>query len=244
MAESKSSIDTSKSYHINWRSSDDIVIAEMKDLITALKSEEVNAVTILRGLDIGWYAAIHIFGRSGHDLCEPEVVSTWLSLLLTLASSKGITGGSMVSSFAKSCGGCMVYTILNAVGCFYSEENVKFAFDFFRHILSDMNGEILELDEIRQLSKLIVRTVPSRDDVVMRCVCLELHCYQRIYDMSDTTKNTLETLSNLVEGLGILCTSKSFVNEMQANRSSTIEILKQSIMNKTFSERFARDKWP
>ncbi|CAF1165344.1 unnamed protein product [Didymodactylos carnosus] len=244
MAEIQSSINTSK-YGLNrddWRLSDKHVITKMKGLIEALKSEEVDAATILPKLNIGWDAMVHMFGESGRDRCKPEVVSTWLSLLLTLASSKGATGEAIAYSFAKSCGGCMVYSILTTVGCFHSEQNVKLAFDFFRHILADVDGKILELDEVRRLSSLSVSNIPPRSGGTMgRAACIELHYYQY---MSGTQKETLETLSNLIEGLGVICTSKSFVNEMRSNPSSTIEILKQSIMSKTFSETFAHNKWP
>ncbi|CAF1519187.1 unnamed protein product [Adineta steineri] len=244
MAESQPPINISK-YELNWddwKLSDQHVITKMKGLIEALKSEEVDAVTILPKLKIGWSGAIHIFGESGRDLCKPEVVSIWLSLLLTLASSKGVTGASIASSFVKRCGGCMVYTILTTVGCFHSEQNVKLAFDFFRHILADIDGKILELDEVRQLSSFLVKNIPDQTKSVReRSVCLTLHCY---YCMSGTQKTTVEAMSNLIEGLGVLCTSKSFVADMRSNPSSTIEILKQSIMDRSFSERFARNKWP
>ncbi|CAF0801900.1 unnamed protein product [Adineta steineri] len=237
MAESQSPINISK-YELDWEDwklSDQHVITKMKGLIEALKSQEVDAVTILPKLEIGWDAAIHIFGENGRDLCKPEVVSIWLSLLLTLASSKGVTGASIASSFAKSCGGCMVYTILTAVGCFHSEQNVKLAFDFFCHILADVDGKILELDEVRQLSSFLVKNIPDQTkSVTGRSVCLTLHCY---YYMNGTQKTTVEAMSNLIEGLGVLCTSKSFVAEMRSNPSSTIEILKQSIMDKSFTER-------
>ncbi|CAF1463390.1 unnamed protein product [Adineta steineri] len=243
MAESQFSIDTSK-YELNWsdwKSCDEDVIAKLNGLIKALKSLEIDAVSILPKLQIGYQASIRIFGENGQDLCKPKVVSTWLSLLLTLASSKGVTGESVASSFAKGCGGCMVYTILMAVGCFPSEENMKLAFDFFRHILADVDGKIVELGEVRKLSSLLVESIPADDEgIKVRAICLALHCY---YNMSDTQEINLKTLLNPIEGLGALCTSKSFVEDMRSNPSSTIDILKQSMMNKSFSESFVRNQW-
>jgi hypothetical protein len=88
----------------------------------------------------------------GRHRCKAEVVSTWLSLLVPLVSSEGVTGNSIVSSFAKSCGGCMVYSILMAVGCFHSDKNIKLGLDFFRHALADPSEEILEMHEVSELS--------------------------------------------------------------------------------------------
>ncbi|CAF1098762.1 unnamed protein product [Didymodactylos carnosus] len=78
MAESQSSINTPK-HELNWddwNSSDKHVITKMKGLIETLKSQEVDAVTLLPELEIGFAASIHIFGQNGRDLCKPEVVST------------------------------------------------------------------------------------------------------------------------------------------------------------------------
>jgi hypothetical protein len=230
---------------IHWHSSDDKVIAQMNGLIRALQNKEVEATTLLSKLEIGFQASIHIFGMNGRHRCDDEVVTTWLSLLVTLAASEGVTGRSLASSCAKRCGGCMVYSILTAVGCFHSHENIQLAYDFFCHVLADPNGEILELQEVSKLSSLLVNTIPSREDgTFMRQVCLELHCYDHIRNISDTTKKTLEGISGLIEGLGAICTSKSFADEMKVNPTSTKQILKEAVMNKTFSRNFAEKKWP
>lgn len=242
MTELQASSNTAK-YELtsaDWRKSDQHVLTKMEALIEALKSGKVDADTILPELEIGWDAAIHIFGKTGDHRCQPEVVSTWLSLLVTLASSKEVTGKSIACSFAKGCGGCMVYTVLNAVGCFHSQQNVKLAFDFFRHVLADFDGKILELDELRKLSSTLVSVRTRGADVTKRSVCLAIHCSNY---MDERQRATSEALSNLVEGLGVLCTSESFVHDMKTNPASTIEILKQSIMNNQFSEEFARAKW-
>lgn len=236
---------TEGAYEINWCSSDDEVIEQMNKCIGAIKNKKVEARATLPEYDGGCQASIHIFGSDGNRRCKPEVVSTWLSLLVTFASSEDITGELLARLFPKSCGGCMAYSILMAVGCFHSDKNVQLAFDFFRHVLADPNGQILELDEVNNLSSLLARSIPARSDgTYMRNVCLELHCYERIWNMDDTTKRTIEKLRHLIEGLGVLCTSKSFLDRMKKKRTATLNILKDSILQNTFSYDFARKQWP
>jgi hypothetical protein len=187
---------------------------------------------------------IHIFGTSGNDRCTPKLVSTWLSLLVLLASSDEVTGQSIASSFTKGCGGCMVYTILMAVACYPSEVITQLAFDFFRHVLADPKGEMLELHEVTAISSLLNQHVPYRQDgTMMRTACLELSVIGDRVDSTTIKGQTIHALRDFIEGLGTLCTSKTFVIAMKENSISTIQIIKESIMNKTFSRKFVEKKW-
>ena len=95
------------------------------------------------------------------------------------------------------------------------------------------------------MSSLLFRnTRPRQDGTIVRDICLALNRFKNTNFMDSMEKKHLEILSNRIEGLGVLCTSNSFLNAMRSNPSSTIEILKQRIMNKSFSEEFARNKWP
>ena len=235
-SQSSTAVSNEKLYKIDWNLPDRQLIVQMNGLIEALKNKEDGVANSLLQYTGGCSPSIHIFGMDGNNRCHPEVVSTWLSLLVTLASLEDVTGESIASLFPKSCGGCMVYSIVMLVGCFHSKQNIQLAFDFFRHVLADPNGEILELDEVSQLSSLLAQNIPARSDgTYMRMVCLELHCYERIWDMNDGTKRILEKLRHLIEGLGVLCTSKSFLHAMKTNRTATLSTLKASIMNNTFS---------
>lgn len=187
---------------------------------------------------------IHMFGTSGNDRCTPKLVSTWLSLLVLLASSDEVTGQSIASSFTKGCGGCMVYTILMAVACYPSEVITQLAFDFFRHVLADPKGEMLELHEVTAISSLLNQHVPYRQDgTMMRTACLELSVIGDRVDSTTIKGQTIHALRDFIEGLGTLCTSKTFVIAMKENSISTIQIIKESIMNKTFSRKFVEKKW-
>jgi hypothetical protein len=247
MATFESSANTLK-YRLDrkdWHLSDDELIAKMKEIIQALKNQEIDAATILQKIELGdANASIHIFGRDGHHFCKPELISTWLSLLVLLASSENITGKSIANGFTKDCGGCMFYTILMVVACFRGEEIARLVFDFFRHVLVDSKGDILELNEINQIASLLNQHIPRRQDgTIMRSVCLEVS-HTAYYADPATSKGQISIqLRDLIEGLGALCTSRSFVSEMKANSTSTIEIIKESIKNKTFSREFVEKKW-
>ncbi|CAF1315096.1 unnamed protein product [Didymodactylos carnosus] len=218
----------------------------MKEIIQALKNQEIDAATILQKMELGdANASIHIFGRDGNYFCEPELISTWLSLLVLLASSENVTGQSIAHAFTKSCGGCMVYTILMVVACFRGKEIARLAFDFFRHILADPNGDILELNEIDQIASLLNQHIPRRQDgTMMRFVCLEVRHIAHYADPTTNKGQIAVKLRDLIESLGALCTSRSFASEMKANSTSTIEIIKESMKNKTFSRKFVEEKWP
>ena len=231
-------------YGINWGLSSHILIEQINGLIESLKNKEEGAAASLLEYEGGCAPSIYIFGMNGRSRCDPRVVTAWLSLLETLASLEDVTGESLANLFPKSCGGCMVYSILMVVGCFPSKENIQLAFDFFRHTLADPEGKILELREVDELSFLLAQSIPARQDgTYMRNVCLELHCYERVWNMEETKKKTIERLRHLIEGLGVLCTSKSFVQAMKTNRTATLATLKESIMNQTFSYDFAGKTW-
>ena len=233
-----------KQYEIDWELSPPRLIEQINGLIEALKNKEEGAAASLLEYQGGCAPSVYIFGMDGRSRCDPKVVTTWLSLLVTLASLEDVTGESLAELFPKSCGGCMVYSIIMVVGCFHSKENVRLAFDFFRHVLADPEGKILELREVDELSSLLARSIPARQDgTYMRNVCLELHCYERVWNMEETRKKTIESLRHLIEGLGVLCTSKSFIQEMKTNRTATLNTLKESIMNQTFSYDFAGKTW-
>lgn len=247
MATSESSTDASK-YRLDyndWKLSDDKVIAKMNEIILALKNGEIDATTILKGMELGdANASIHIFGRTGHRFCRPELISTWLSLLVLLASSENVTGKSIANTFTKGCGGCMVYTIFMVVACFRSGEITRLAFDFFRHVLADPRGEMLELDEITRIASLLNQYIPCRQDgTIMRSVCLEVNHTAYYADRTTSKGQITAVLRDLIEGVGALCTSRSFATEMKANSTSTIDIIKESIKNKTFSREFVEHKW-
>lgn len=243
MATSQSS-SNQKMYELNWQLPKKELIAQMNRLIEALKNKEDGVVESLLQYHGGCQPSIYIFGLDGTSRCDPQVVTAWLSLLVTLASMDEVTGESLANLFPKSCGGCMVYSILMIIGCFHSEENIRLGFDFFRHVLADPVGEILELREVNELSALLARNIPARQDgTYMRTVCLELHCYERVWNMNEIQKRTLERLRHLIEGLGVLCTSKSFINAMKTNRTATLNTLKQRIINQTFSYDTAGNGW-
>lgn len=234
-----------KVYEIDWKLPEDKLIEQIHGLIEALKNKEEGAAASLLNYHGGCSFAIYIFGMDGRSRCDPEVVTVWLSLVETLASLDDVTGESLANLFPKSCGGCMVYSILMAVGCFHSKENIQLAFDIFRHLLADPQGQILELREVDELSSLLARSIPARQDgTYMRNVCLELHCYERVWNMEETRKRTIEKLRHLIEGLGVLCTSKPFVQRMKTNPTATLDALKKSIMDQTFSYDTAGKQYP
>ena len=244
MADSKLVRDTEK-YRLHWHQSDKEVIAKIDEIIGALNKQEIDAATILNGMELGdANASIHIFGKSGYDFCSQKLISKWLTLLVLLASSNNVTGQSIARGFTKGCGGCMVYTILMVVACFPDPENARLAFDFFRHVLADPKGQILELDEILQLAKLLVKHIPCRrDGTYMRSVCLEIRCNANCIDKNTNEGQIFVGLRDLIEGLGTLCTSELFVKAMKENSASTIETVKESVMNKTFSRDFVYKTW-
>jgi hypothetical protein len=173
---------------------------------------------------------------NGHHRCDPEIVSTWLSLLVTLASSEEFTGELIAHLFPKDCGGCMVYSILMLVGCFSDSKNIQLAFDFFRHVLADPDGEILEMNEVDKLSELLSDFMtPQTYGPMSRAVCLEAHSYQYMQNTDSERKMMLENLSHTIEGLGVLCTSQKFLCEMKTNRAATVSAVKQSRMENKFS---------
>jgi hypothetical protein len=229
----------------DWNRSDDAVIKKMKKIIQALKNQETSTDTIIGQIEFGdGNATIHIFGDDGNHFCKPELISIWFSLLVLLASSENVTGESIARGFPKGCGGCMVYTILMVVACFRSEENTRLAFDFFRHVLADSNGEILELHEVNRIASLLDQHIRRRQDgTTNRFLCSGINSVASYADRTTSEGQIAVGLCDLVEGLGALCTSRLFVSEMKTNSTSTIEILKKSIKNKTFSKDFVETKW-
>jgi hypothetical protein len=244
MATTESTIDRSK-YRLDyedWNLPDAAVIAKMKKIIQALEKKEIDAVTVLNNrMEFGdANAAVHIFGRDANHFCGPELISTWLSLLVLLASSENVTGRSIASGFIKGCGGCMVYTIFMVVACFPSKENTRLAFDFFRHVLADPKGEIVEFHEVEQIASLLDRCVPrqGQEASLLRSLCLSTGHFANYGNATTSERQTADAHRNLVEGLGALCTSSSFASAMKANSTSVIKIIKKSIENKTFSRGF------
>jgi hypothetical protein len=246
MATSESSTNTSK-YRLDykdWNLSDDEVIAKMKEIIQALEKKEIDAATIVQKIELGdANASKHIFGDDGTRFCKPELISTWLSLLVLLASSENITGQSIARGFTKDCGGCMVYTILMVCACFRGKEIARLAFDFFRHVLADSKGDILELNEIDQIASLLNQHIPrGQNGSLWRSVCTTVNYTAHYVDPKTSNGQIVIGLRDLIEGLGGLCTSRSFVSKMKANSTLTIEIIKESIKNKTFSRKFVEEK--
>jgi hypothetical protein len=218
----------------------------MKEIIRALENHEVDAASILQRIYLGdANAAIHIFGRDGYHFCKPELIVTWLSLLILLASSENVTGRSIANGFTKGCGGCMVYTILMVVACFRDAETTRLAFDFFRRVFADSRGDILEINEIDRIASLLNKQMRGpEDNTLMRSVCLEIsNIANHANPKTDKGRIAVE-LRDLIEGLGALCTSGSFTSKMKENSTSTTEILKESIKNKTFSKDFVKKEWP
>jgi hypothetical protein len=247
MATSELSTDTQK-YRLDYRDwirSDEEVIAKIDAIIQALNKKEINAGTVVGGINLGdANAMVHIFGKDGINFCSERLISKWFSLLALLASSESVTGRSFVYGFIKGCSGCMVYTIFTILACFPDQENERFAFDFFRHVLADPKGEILELHEVSQIAQLLDQHIPFRTDgTQMRGLCLPLSNAASYVDKTTYKGQIVVGLWNLVEGLGALCTSESFIKAMKKNSASTIEILKESMKNKTFSKKFVREKW-
>ena len=230
----------------DWNSSDGALIAKMKGIKRALKNHKVDAASILYESQLGGTsAATHIFGDDGYHFCAPELVVTWLSLLVRLASSKGITGQSMASRFIKGCGACMVYTILMVVACFPDKKITRLAFDFFRRVLGDSKGHIFELNEIDQIALLLNQQMRGPEErTLMRCCCLRISNIASYADKTTSKGQTAVQLSDIIEGLGALCTSMSFASEMRANSASITKVLQEHIQNKTFSEKFVRTRWP
>jgi hypothetical protein len=247
MANSESSTDTQKYTLVSrdWNLPGKEITEKIKGIIQALNNKEIDAATILNGMDLGdANASIHIFGRDGNHFCSQELITKWLSLLVALASSENVTGKSIARTFTKGCGGCMVYTILMVVACFPDQENARLAFEFFRHVLADPKGEMLESHEVFQLASLLKQNIPVRSDgTYMRSVCLEVSYTARYIDKTASNAQIVVGLCDLIEGLGKLCTSASFIKAMKENSASTIEIVKESIKNKTFSEKFVEEKW-
>lgn len=211
-----------------------------------MKNHEVDAVSVLCQIEFGnTNAATHIFGNDGYHFCQSELIVTWLSLLVLLASSENVTGSSIARRFIKGCAGCMVYTILMVVACFPDKKVTRLAFDFFRHVLGDSKGEILELHEIDQLASLLNQQMPRpEENTVMRSLCLVIERFAKSANPASTNDQMADQLPNLVKGLGALCISRSFAGEMKTNATSTTEVLKESMKNKTFSPDFVRKKWP
>ena len=78
---------------------------------------------------------------------------------------------------------------------------------------------------------------------MMRSVCLEVSYTANYADLTTIKGQIAVRLRDLIEGLGALCTSKSFALEMKTNSTSTIEILKENMKNKIFSRKFVEEKW-
>lgn len=229
----------------DWIQSDDEVIAKMNQIILALKNREINAATAINSIDLGsCNATSHIFGDDGNHFCRPDVVSTWLSLLVLLASSENVTGGCIAGKFNKCCSECMVYIILMAVACFRRREIAELAFDFFRHVLADPKGEILELHEIIQFALFLDQHIPCQQNgTKTRFLCLAIENAASYADTTTSKGKATIGIHNLVAGLAALCTSQPFIADMKTNSKATIEILKKSMSNSTFSSEFVREKW-
>ncbi|CAF1469722.1 unnamed protein product [Adineta steineri] len=232
MATFESSTDMSK-YRLkydDWNLSDDELIAKIKEIIRALKNHEVDAASVLQEIYLGdANAAIHIFGNNGYNFCKPELIVTWLSLLVLLASSENITGGSIAEGFTKSCGGCMVYTILMVVACFRKEEITRLAFDFFRHVSADSTGNIFTINEIDQIALLLNKLIGGpQDGTHIRSVCLAIRHFPDCADPTTAKGRLAVQLSDLIEGLGALCTSGSSTSRMKAISTLITEILNET----------------
>ncbi|CAF0798775.1 unnamed protein product [Adineta steineri] len=230
MATFESSTNTSK-YTLDyrdWHLSDDELIAKMKEIIRALKNHEVDAAFILQNIELGdTNAAIHIFGRDGYHFCKPELIVTWLSLLVLLASSENVTGQLIAKGFTKDCGGCMVYTILMVVACFRDKEITVLAFDFFRHVFADSSGDILKINEIDRIASLLDQQLRGPDDMTqIRSACLNTTYIARYADKTTDKGRMAVQLRDLIEGLGALCTSQPYSSELKPVSTLITEILK------------------
>jgi hypothetical protein len=148
----------------------------MKEIIRALKNHEVDADSIVQEIELGdANAALHIFGKDGYHFCKHELIVTWLSLLVLLASSENVTGQWIANGFSKGCGGCMVYTILMVVACFPDKKITRLAFHFFRHVFADSRGDILEINYIYRITSLLNQQMSGpQDNTLMRFSCLKI----------------------------------------------------------------------
>jgi hypothetical protein len=155
-----------------------------------------------------------------------DIAIQWMQFLIHL--SKFVDGKEIAECFAKGHGGCMTFCIMLIAYLHPSTEGL--VYEFFKNILCDSSGSIMEMKEIGPLARLTYFVIEERcrprDGICSNASCLVLR--------GGFIKNTLL-------GLGELATSLKFRQSMQNNPTSTVSKLKaiSALSEKSASELIA-----
>jgi surface protein len=140
-----------------------------------------------------------------------QVAELWMQFLVHLSTFVG--GEDIVKCFSRGYSGSMTYCIILTAYLHPSTEGL--VFQFFKNILCDTRGQILERQEIRTLAREIYNNMSPRA-IGLGCLCSS----GSLYDLKSGA------LFNVIAGFGCLSGSPKFRENMRRSPDTTIAKLR------------------
>jgi surface protein len=186
-------------------------------LTTAIR-EVTDIRSAQRYCNLSWGIAIFDEVQINHQVAE-----LWMQFLVHLSAYVG--GEDIVKCFIGGHSGSMTYCIILTAYLHPSTEGL--VFQFFKNILCDTRGQILERQEIRTLAREIYNDIQKRSDR-LDGLCSTGCC-------SDLKNGPI---SDLVLGFGFLAISPKFRENMQRSPQATIAKLRTYRLTRSSAAHF------